>query len=477
MDNARDLWARHAAGDTLAPAEEASLLQALQSDESLRREVIDDARLDGMLDAVVSTDADAGVRQFLAGVAAEKDATRFVRKVESRVRRLRPAQSKPWWILGLAAAALVAVVYFATRAEQKPVQHDVVKQQPPPPVAPPSTSSPRPPIASTQLPSPKSQDVLPPPVTSTALPPPNTQDLQLPQPPKPEPEPTRVAVATIESTGKPLLEGEGIDGAAVLVFVDGTRIESTEGTELRKLSARRVTVEKGAITAKVATPMVFVTPHGEASVLGTTLSIAVDDASTRLEVTEGKVKLTRDRKSVDVKAGQFAVAAANVELVARPTPKFDTLLSYSFEDGKRLPELLTGTVARGPGNRLCVSGAEQTERGVTRRVVKIERKSGLFDVAEEAQLGFDCWMQGGGGTIAIYLWDQTKRDNVWTRVSKLAEKKWSRVTVRLDELRLESDRAVAPATGDVISNVLVSFDVEAPGALHLDNVEVLRPRR
>jgi hypothetical protein len=59
------------------------------------------------------------------------------------------------------------------------------------------------------------------------------------------------------------------------------------------------------------------TPHGEARVLGTVFRLVVDPASTRLEVREGKVRLTRESKSVDVPAGQYATAGAGTSLAAR----------------------------------------------------------------------------------------------------------------------------------------------------------------
>jgi hypothetical protein len=68
-------------------------------------------------------------------------------------------------------------------------------------------------------------------------------------------------------------------------------------------------------------PMIVTTPKSEAKVLGTTLRLKVDEkGATRLDVLEGKVRLTRlsDSKGVDVVTGHYAVTAAGVDLVSRP---------------------------------------------------------------------------------------------------------------------------------------------------------------
>jgi hypothetical protein len=74
-------------------------------------------------------------------------------------------------------------------------------------------------------------------------------------------------------------------------------------------------------------PVVLATRHAEVTVLGTRFRLAVQPDSTRLEVTEGRVRLVRlsDKAAVEVKAGQFAVAGPG-ELAARPLPIEEILL-------------------------------------------------------------------------------------------------------------------------------------------------------
>lgn len=137
-----------------------------------------------------------------------------------------------------------------------------------------------------------------------------------------------------------MLEEDGIEtgapgSSAAIVYADGTRAVLSAGTTLSRvwdprrgkiLVLARGTIAVQAVRQPPDRPLVVSTPHAEARVLGTTLRVTVEPGergSTRLEVTEGKVRLSRvsDRRSVEVSAGHFAVAAAGVELAARPLPK------------------------------------------------------------------------------------------------------------------------------------------------------------
>jgi ferric-dicitrate binding protein FerR (iron transport regulator) len=147
----------------------------------------------------------------------------------------------------------------------------------------------------------------------------------------------------------PVASGQGVEtqgrgSLAVLRYLDKTRLELAADVQLRELAEReaegkRVHLLQGVLTAEVTKqpagrPMIFKTPHGEATVLGTTLRLLVEDVSTRLEVTEGRVRLTRafDGKSVEVPSGHFAVAAAGLDLVARAMPR--AMLVEDFEQAR-----------------------------------------------------------------------------------------------------------------------------------------------
>jgi len=133
--------------------------------------------------------------------------------------------------------------------------------------------------------------------------------------------------------GTQVIPGEGLKtgvaGHAKLRYPDGTTIELKEESRLSLLKhdrAKRLALKQGEIFADVAKQkpdeaLAVVTPHGEARVVGTQLKLAVAKESTRLEVAQGKVRLTNlDKQSVDVEAGNYAVAAAGVELTAQAMP-------------------------------------------------------------------------------------------------------------------------------------------------------------
>jgi len=122
-------------------------------------------------------------------------------------------------------------------------------------------------------------------------------------------------------------------GPGQLVVVEfpreGTRLELNPETRLSVVDwhkGKHVVLHRGQFRASVAPqpgaePMVVTTPEGEATVRGTEFTLSSQWSGTWLKVTKGMVELRG--KSADnpeaVKAGQFAVAARNVELKARPT--------------------------------------------------------------------------------------------------------------------------------------------------------------
>jgi hypothetical protein len=94
----------------------------------------------------------------------------------------------------------------------------------------------------------------------------------------------------------------------------------TKATLWAEKSGKRVGLAEGTVVCSVAKqpegkPMRFITPQAEAVVVGTQLRLAVINAATRLEVTEGSVQLARnDQDVVMVNAGEVAFAAEGMEL-------------------------------------------------------------------------------------------------------------------------------------------------------------------
>lgn len=143
-------------------------------------------------------------------------------------------------------------------------------------------------------------------------------------------EPASRGMSVAEGQG---LQTRGIGSRAIVRYPDGSEIELLGDTSVENLSdtagaGKRLFVARGTVRAAVATqpsgrPMIVSSPQAQAKVLGTRLRVIVNlnsDHSTRLEVSEGKVGLTRldDGASVEVPAGTFAVALKGVPLVTQP---------------------------------------------------------------------------------------------------------------------------------------------------------------
>jgi hypothetical protein len=275
------------------------------------------------------------------------------------------------WFVGIAAAAALTAVGMVLVLQKPPVPpHREAVQKPPVPVVPQRPEVPPPPDerAPAGTPGKAPEKVSRPPVRDPVespgpapMPEPPEAAPERPVPPVPPQPPaervpgmTFTAVARVEKvegtvslpdgTGlranHVVLEGQGFRtgpaSAAVLRFPDGTRIEAGGETlvrEIRLEGGRRINLDQGSLTAEVVrqapgTSTVFVTPHGEATIVGTVLRLAVDAGKTRLDVSEGKVRLRRlpDGKPVEVAAGQYAVAAPGVNPAPRPLPIDEILI-------------------------------------------------------------------------------------------------------------------------------------------------------
>jgi len=121
----------------------------------------------------------------------------------------------------------------------------------------------------------------------------------------------------------------GPDGRVTLRYDDKTTIEIGEESDLtllisesRRNRSKRLYLDRGELSADVAkqranAPMRIATPHAEVEVIGTRFTLAVDAEArtTRLEVTEGRVRLTRaaDTASVVIAGGQYIETGESAE--------------------------------------------------------------------------------------------------------------------------------------------------------------------
>jgi hypothetical protein len=128
-------------------------------------------------------------------------------------------------------------------------------------------------------------------------------------------------------------------GRATIVYHDGTRIDVLASNNYAKFwlknlkdfnpinseltSGRKVSLVAGVIEASVTpqtSPMMIATPHAEAIIVGTQFRLSVTTDATRLEVSEGRVELTRrsDSKKVLVSEKQRATATRDSDLLVEP---------------------------------------------------------------------------------------------------------------------------------------------------------------
>jgi len=117
---------------------------------------------------------------------------------------------------------------------------------------------------------------------------------------------------------------------------DGTRITLLEQTEAE--IGPKIALKEGTLRCDVRPqprPFVLQTPHAEATVLGTEFELTAAWKETRLRTLSGIVRLTADGRSVDVKAGQIAVAGP------QGLNKWESVCSLDFTTMKDLPAQMT----------------------------------------------------------------------------------------------------------------------------------------
>ncbi len=310
-------------------------------------------------------DGDAGFAAEAAAAArTRRDDPEFLARTLERIdrgsRRARRAGGSggtPAWVFALAAVALVGFAGLMVASLARPAARrngpPLAVERPVPPPEPPSPA----PKEKRFLPEPTPPPPAPLPVPEPPRPePPRPAPpaAPVPEPPKPEPKPvlpeTRPVpvIARLERVqgraelgrsparaGDPVPSGSGLEAisrdAVVLVrYGDATRLEITGPARIAELSeqtgqGKRVILQSGAISLDVARqaeghPLVVETPHGRIRVLGTRFTVATGTDSTRVEVKEGRVLVTRkeDGASVEVGRDHYALVAKGPALAARP---------------------------------------------------------------------------------------------------------------------------------------------------------------
>jgi len=327
---------------------------------------------------------------------------------------------------------------------------------------------------------------------------------RLANPPPPSDKPvTRTQLATLERfegevrvigrpvpvPGQAIYSGDGMESAgprsfAILAYPDRTRLEIGGETIVREFAEARISLEKGSIKAEVARqpkdrPLIFVTPHGDARVLGTVLRVSVDPDPKHglsLEVQEGKVELRNTAgKSLLVEAGYHATIVAGAPMASKPLPREEILLAMDFEDGRLPGSVGTGSVEVGParpGNRYCLAGVPEPT-GVAKVFIG-DGGFGLFTFNGDEVLTFDYWTDSQASQVNFNIWDRSRKIAHEGAVPKLVLGKWTHATVRLADL---GDAGTRLREGDWVASLyLQSTGGAGARRLYLDNVVITRSR-
>jgi hypothetical protein len=296
-----ELWARASLGEALDEAERREFGEALAAEVGLRDRLARDQWVDGVLRTLgreVERD-EAFARRVSARLEAEEARERSAASAERRLggrRRLR------WPLavagLGLAGAGALAAVAILGR----------------PPAAPPPGAG-------------HASEAAPPPAPGAPPPAPAVRLASVAGRVYRVVAGRRIAAREQEvvMAGDGLVT-DGVGSGAALVFADGTRVEvAPDGVigQIGEAHGKTVFLAAGSLRAQIARqppgrPLVFTTPHAQATVVGTRLRLAVTDRGTRLDVDEGRVRLSGAGEPVEVAAGQYAVTARGAEVPLAP---------------------------------------------------------------------------------------------------------------------------------------------------------------
>jgi len=140
-------------------------------------------------------------------------------------------------------------------------------------------------------------------------------------------------------------------------YADGTKLALDADTtlELPTRADKPIELRQGAVVASVAhqpagKPLRLHTPQAQAEIVGTQFRLAIHGAATQLDVSEGQVRLTRekDQSTVRVDAGFSAVASAGAE-VPMVLRRLQTLADGLPSGAQIIFRALAAEPASGPG--------------------------------------------------------------------------------------------------------------------------------
>jgi hypothetical protein len=444
-----DAWLAHRDGEALSPARQRELVAALDADPELKRSLLDEAEIDGLLRARVTVRrGEALVASVRTMIAATVDAPVFAERMRRRL--ARPSSRRRVVVhhsfnpVALAAMLLMAcgIAVLAALAT-RPAANDGA--------APAAESSTATPIASR-------------PTIDHALP--TLADL----------EGGAAAQRDIGSlsAGTRLRPGDliaGNAGRAVLTWDDGTRVEVLSRATVTVGAAapgKRLTLGGGRIAASAAhqpdgAPFVLRTGEAEVTVVGTRFHLGSREGETRLDVDEGAVRLAAGGKEVLVRTGENGIAdAAGARL--GPPVRF----AWHPEDGVAL--LKNGTLVDGPDGRRCLKAMQPSEPDSRVVSVTIEHGTDLFRITPETTIEWTVWIGPGARWAGVLISDFTDKRAAQVSIPLDPRGQWRRMRCHLSDFE-RVPRELLRA-GDIAQSFLVQALPAESSELYVDEVLV-----
>ena len=249
----------------------------------------------------------------------------------------------------------------------------------------------------------------------------------------------------------------GNHGGAAFVYPDGTRVlvVGEAGVTLAESDRKMLVVERGVLHADVAKqpagrPMEIVTPDARLEILGTRFVVGAEEGATDLNVTEGKVRMTRtvSGESVEVAAGHCGRFVGLRDLAVSELPEVADTWRLDFEDGERVWRYgEPSTVGLPSGSSFGVRASEYTLPFNGNRYHHIEFSDsvdGLFGVGKDSHfhLSFRAPGEPSWFNVFIFAVYPDEQGRTQFRQYKLrpgsanryreVEKQWHRLSVPMD---------------------------------------------
>jgi len=300
--------------------------------------------------------------------------------------------------------------------------------------------------------------------------------------------------ATLRSGGTVKTIGAG--SSVVLNYEDGTRLALVNDSSVTCVTNGRksVVLHEGIISAQVAPqpagkPLILTTPATKIEVLGTQFALAASMDRTELNVSQGRVRLTRvsDGQTVEVAQGQGVVTNGEATMTVHEAAGAGETWSQDFEAG--LPKGWVGafvTEGLAGGSKGAVQAVRETSGDHIIYITASRHHwvDGLFTIHDDSHLHITFkmqrpdWLNVFFSTRGADATNPTWALHIFNEVPYWPPKpgEWRTVTIPLSKFRRKRDgvfRNEPPVLGEAAYSVSVSA-VEPDRGLVIDRIWVTR---